>query len=125
MSMPTDEEPKLAGKCPECGSAMTVRKSKRGKVYYSCLGYPDCKFMSWDVPTGDKCPQCNNALVKTARGNIKCSGKDCSYIVKAAVKKDKKTVPMADGFEPPMPEEPIYFDYEDDNVGYFPEGFED
>jgi len=32
---------------------------------------------------------------------------------------------MDDGFEPPFPDEPIYFDYDDENVGYFPEGFED
>jgi DNA topoisomerase-1 len=80
--MPSDEEPKLAGKCPECGAAMTVRKSKKGKTYYSCSGYPDCKFMCWDVPTGEKCPECGDALVKTARGNVKCNNKDCSYRVK-------------------------------------------
>ncbi len=113
MSMPTDEEPKLAGKCPECGNAMSVRKSKKGKVYYSCLGYPDCKFMSWDIPTGEKCPDCGGALVITARGNIKCSGKDCSYKLKTE-KKEKKPVEMADGFEaPPMEEEPIFYDYDD------------
>ena len=125
MSMPSDEEPKLAGKCPECGAAMTVRKSKKGKVYYSCLGYPDCKFMSWDVPTGDKCPDCNSPLVQTARGNVKCSNKDCDYRIKTekaekADKKGKKTVPMADDFTPPpLMDEPQYFDFEDDAT-YFP-----
>ena len=126
MSMPTDEEPKLAGICPECGSAMSVRKSKRGKVYYSCLGYPDCKFMSWDIPTGEKCPLCNTALVKTARGNVKCSNKDCDYKVKTEkteTKKGKNAPQMTDGFEAPPLEEPVYFDYDD--AGYFPEGFED
>ena len=58
LSMPSDEEPKLVGKCPECGAPMTARKSKKGKIYYSCSGYPDCKFMSWDIPTGEKCPKC-------------------------------------------------------------------
>ncbi len=126
MSMPTDEEPKLAGKCPECGSAMSVRKSKRGKVYYSCIGYPDCKFMSWDVPTGEKCPECSSALVKTARDNVKCSNKECSYRIKAEPKKGKKDAPqMSDGFEAPPLEEPVYFGYEDDNVGYFPPDFEE
>ena len=112
MSMPTDEEPKLAGKCPECGNAMSVRKSKKGKVYYSCLNYPECKFMSWDIPTGEKCPECGEALVQTARGNIKCSGKDCSYKIKT----DKKAAPqieMADGFDAPDLEEPVFYDYED------------
>ncbi len=115
MSMPTDEEPKLAGKCPECGNAMSVRKSKKGKVYYSCLGYPECKFMSWDVPTGDKCPECGGALVQTARGNIKCSGKDCSYRVKTekTEKKSKNAPQMTDGFEAPPLEEPVFYDYDD------------
>ncbi len=117
--MPTDEAPKLAGKCPECGAAMTVRKSKRGKTYYSCLGYPDCKFMSWDVPTGDKCPTCNSPLVQTGRG-IKCSNKDCNYRIKSE-KPMRKTAEMEDDFLPPPLEEPIYDGYE----GYFPPDYKD
>ncbi len=113
MSMPSDEEPKLAGKCPDCGSAMTVRKSKKGKVYYSCLGYPDCKFMSWDIPTGEKCPKCGGALVQTARGSIKCDGKNCSYKVKSDddKKASKKSMPVfEDDFSaPPLMDEPLYF----------------
>ncbi len=116
MSMPTDEEPKLAGKCPECGSPMSVRKTKRGKVYYSCIGYPECKFMSWDIPTGEKCPKCNTALVKTARGNVKCSNKDCDYVIKA--EKTENTPVMADGFEAPPMEEPVFVQFDD---GYFEE----
>ena len=113
LSMPTDEQPKLVGKCPECGNAMTVRKSKKGKVYYSCSAYPSCKFMSWDVPTGDKCPECSQALVLTARGNIKCSNKDCSYKIRVEKPKTAKP-PFKEGFdEPPYPEEPIY----DENGG--------
>ncbi|MBO4939535.1 MAG: type I DNA topoisomerase [Clostridia bacterium] len=120
MSMPSDEEPKLAGKCPECGAAMTVRKSKKGKVYYSCLGYPDCKFMSWDQPTGEKCPECGGALVTSARGNVKCNNKDCSYHIKTEKAETKKSdgkkgkkapVVMDDDFTPPpLMDEPQYFD---------------
>ncbi len=120
MVMPTDEQPKLVGKCPECGAAMTVRKSKKGKTYYSCLGYPDCKFMSWDIPTGDKCPKCNQALVKTARGGVRCSNKECDYKVKG---KEAKNAPaMEDDFLPPPLEEPVYDDY---NAGYFPADYVD
>ena len=129
MSMPTDEEPKLAGKCPDCGAAMTVRKSKKGKVYYSCLGYPDCKFMSWDVPTGDRCPECNTPLVQTARGSVKCSNKDCDYRIKTekAEKKGKGkgVADMADDFTPPpLMDEPQYLDFEDD-MAYFPDGIDE
>ena len=122
LSMPSDEAPKLAGKCPECGAAMTVRKSKHGKVYYSCSGYPDCKFMSWDVPTGDKCPDCNAALVKSGRNGVRCSNKDCSYKVKTPVKAKFQT---DEDFAPPLLDEPIYFDYDDENAGYFPPDYEE
>ena len=117
--MPSDEEPKLAGKCPQCGSPMTVRKSKKGKVYYSCLGYPDCKFMSWDVPTGEKCPQCGGAIVLSARGNKRCDNKDCSYRIKSEKADNdgeksaaKDTAPtFVSAFEaPPLMDEPNYFD---------------
>ncbi|MBQ7247138.1 MAG: type I DNA topoisomerase [Lachnospiraceae bacterium] len=36
--------------CPECGSRMTVRKTKAGKKYFSCSNYPACKYMTWDKP---------------------------------------------------------------------------
>ena len=125
MSMPTDETPKLVGKCPDCGSAMTVRKSKRGKTYYSCLGYPDCKFMSWDIPTGERCPECNSALVKSGRTNVKCSNKDCSYKIVVKEQKGAKAPVMADNFTPPPLEEPVYFQDEEEYVGYFPPDYED
>jgi len=73
-----EEEKKLVGKCPECGSAMVVRKSKKGKTYYSCNRYPDCNFMSWDIPTGDKCPKCQSFLITKGK-NIKCSSATCDY----------------------------------------------
>ena len=36
--------------CADCGSPMTVRKTKAGKTYYSCSNYPTCKYMTWDKP---------------------------------------------------------------------------
>lgn len=69
----------LAGTCPVCGAPTERLKSKAGKVYYSCSRYPACKFMSWDLPTGGKCPQCGKYLVKKGK-QIKCSS--CDYIEK-------------------------------------------
>lgn len=66
------------GKCPECGKPMRRMSSKSGKIYFGCTGYPECKFLSWDVPTGDKCPKCGKYLIKKG-GKIKCSDKDCDY----------------------------------------------
>ena len=73
-----NEKDKIDGKCPDCGKPMRRMRSKTGKIYYGCTGYPDCKFLSWDIPTGDKCPKCGKFLVR--KGNkIKCSEKDCDY----------------------------------------------
>ena len=112
LSFQADDEQEFVGKCPECGNAMTARKSKKGKTYYSCSGYPACKFMSWDIPTGEKCPDCASPLVKTARGNVKCSNKECGYKIKNTSPKSdtKKTfIPASEDFDaPPLMDEPIY-----------------
>lgn len=76
------EGEKTEGKCPTCGKPMRRMRSKNGKIYYGCTGYPECKFLSWDVPTGEKCPNCGNYLVK--HGNeIRCSDKNCAYTTPA------------------------------------------
>ncbi len=72
----------VVAKCPKCGNDVVKRVSKRGTVFYGCVGYPNCDFVSWDVPTGKLCPICNAPLViKESRGKKKiiCSNKGCSY----------------------------------------------
>ena len=116
MSMPTDEAPKLKGVCPDCGSPTSVRKSKKGKVYYSCLSYPECKFMSWDEPTGEKCPDCGEFTIKALNGDIKCSGKDCKFRIATEKSKRAKKAPVVmddDFLPPPLEEEPNFYN------GYF------
>ena len=68
----------LAGTCPVCGAPTRRMKSKAGKIFYSCTKYPQCKFMSWDLPTGEKCPKCGKYLVKKGK-QIKCSAAGCDY----------------------------------------------
>ena len=80
MPMPEeDNKKKAAGICPECGKEVFARKSKTGKLFYSCSGYPDCKFMSWYPPTGEKCPKCNGYLVVRSK-KIVCSENGCDYV---------------------------------------------
>ena len=70
----------LAGTCPVCGAPTRRLKSKAGKIFYSCSKYPSCKFMSWDLPTGGKCPKCGKYLVKKGK-TVRCSS--CDYEEKA------------------------------------------
>ena len=74
-----------AGVCPVCGAPTRRLKSKAGKIFYSCSKYPSCKFMSWDMPTGEKCPKCGKYLVKKGK-QIKCSS--CNYAIDAPEKEE-------------------------------------
>ncbi len=70
------------GKCPTCGKDVYERHSKYGKIFYGCSGFPECNFMSWDIPTDKKCPKCNSYLTKKElkkETRFKCSNKDCDY----------------------------------------------
>ncbi len=67
------------GVCPDCGKPTKQLRSKAGKIYYGCSGYPICRFMSWDIPTGKKCPKCSSAMITSRKGVVKCSNKDCDY----------------------------------------------
>ncbi|MBO4262844.1 MAG: type I DNA topoisomerase, partial [Clostridia bacterium] len=83
-----------AGVCPRCGKPAQKMTSKKGRVFYGCSGYPDCNFMSWDIPTGEICPKCNTGyLVYTKDGKgIKCTEKGCGYTDKVdkEIKNGKK-----------------------------------
>ena len=64
------------GVCPDCGRPTKKMVSRGGKVFYGCSGYPQCGFMSWDIPTGKKCAECG-AFTVMIDGAEKCSSKKC------------------------------------------------
>ena len=71
---------RMPGRCPQCGTGLLKRKSKRGYAYYACESGTQCGFMSWDVPTDLDCPQCGNTMFKkSGRGRQKafCINEKC------------------------------------------------
>ena len=69
-----------AGICPVCHKPTRKMTSKAGKTFYGCSSYPDCSFMSWDMPTGELCPECGKYLVYSKdMKTVKCSSKECKY----------------------------------------------
>ena len=80
------EQPENTGvECPQCkkGEILT-RKSRRGKIFYSCSEYPSCDYALWNEPLKEACPQCQWPIltIKTtkSRGTEKvCPQKDCGY----------------------------------------------
>jgi DNA topoisomerase-1 len=81
-------ENKTGIKCPKCNIGDIVeRKSKRGRMFFGCNTYPKCDFALWNKPTGEKCPKCGSLMTFAAKGEFRCSNKECS----PAVSKKKKT----------------------------------
>ena len=63
------------GCCPKCGKTMVQRKAKKtGRVFYGCTGWPDCEFVTWDVPVEDRCPECNKTMFQQRGGALRCEG---------------------------------------------------
>ncbi|MBR6579762.1 MAG: type I DNA topoisomerase [Ruminococcus sp.] len=69
------------GCCPRCGKKMLLKKSKRGRSFYGCEGYPECDFMTWNVPTAEKCPECGKSLFNKGgkSGKLVCENQGCTY----------------------------------------------
>jgi len=71
--------------CPECGEGeLTEKKSRYGKMFYSCNRYPQCKFALWDMPVERKCPQCGFPLLvkkvyKREGEFLKCPKEGCDF----------------------------------------------
>lgn len=36
--------------CPDCGAECVKRRSKKGRIFYSCSRYPECAYMTWSKP---------------------------------------------------------------------------
>ena len=78
-----------AGVCPICHMPTQKMTSKTGKQFYGCSNYPTCKFMSWDMPLDEYCPNCGKFLFLSKDGKTKkCSDKDCGY-TESVGKKEK------------------------------------
>ena len=90
--------------CPEDGGMLVERRSRFGKMFYSCSNYPDCKFATWYKPLPRACPQCNAPFLvekysKKTGPYIACLKKECGY------KEEPKIEGQESGIEGPPAEE--------------------
>ncbi|HOX45215.1 MAG TPA: type I DNA topoisomerase [Myxococcota bacterium] len=71
--------------CPVCKQGTLVeRRSKRGKLFFSCGRYPECTFSLWNPPLAEACPQCGFGVLmvkETKREGrlVVCPQKGCGY----------------------------------------------
>jgi DNA topoisomerase-1 len=56
--------------CPEegCKGELVEKQSRKGKVFYGCNQYPECRFASWDKPVSQSCPSCEAPLLYEKNG---------------------------------------------------------
>jgi DNA topoisomerase-1 len=71
--------------CPACRNGTLVkRKSRRGKVFYSCSTYPSCSYAIWNEPVPGPCPRCGWPILTLRNSKRKglekaCPQRECSY----------------------------------------------
>ncbi|HET6516048.1 MAG TPA: type I DNA topoisomerase [Thermodesulfovibrionales bacterium] len=78
-------------KCPDDGGDIVERRTKKGKLFWSCNNYPKCTFATWNKPLPKKCPNCGADFLcekrdKTGQTIIFCSRKECGYTEKGEEK---------------------------------------
>jgi len=80
------EKPRDTGvECPQCHKGNLIeRKSRYGKLFYSCNTYPKCTYATWNPPIAETCPKCGwpvlTIKITKRRGTEKvCPQKECGY----------------------------------------------
>jgi len=71
---------KLGVKCPECGSELVQKVSKKKRIFYGCSNYPDCRFAINTKPLPQPCPKCGGLLTVYRGKQTKCT--KCEYMGK-------------------------------------------
>ena len=69
--------------CPKCAKRIVEKRSnKTKKTFYGCEGYPDCDFVSWDMPIEGKCETCGSMMtlrrLSNGKSYKKCSNPECA-----------------------------------------------
>ena len=69
--------------CPKCGQRLLVKMSKKNRRFYGCERYPECDFVSWDKPAGEKCPRCGQYMIEKRNNKGEaihlCINENCHY----------------------------------------------
>lgn len=71
--------------CPKCNNAQILqRKSRKGKIFYSCGDYPKCDYALWNEPIDKACPKCAWPVLtikesKRSGRLVLCPREGCGY----------------------------------------------
>ena len=48
-------------------------------MFYGCVGYPECDFVSWQKPSDKKCPKCGGYMIEKG-SKLVCADETCGYV---------------------------------------------
>ena len=58
--------------CPDCGGDLVEKKTRKGRLFFSCANYPTCTFSVWQRPLPQPCPSCGGLLTAAGKDRAKC-----------------------------------------------------
>ena len=63
----------IDAKCPKCGGRLLEKTSRKNRKFYGCEHYPECDFVSWEMPVDERCPKCGSYMIlKRSRKGETC-----------------------------------------------------
>lgn len=83
VNQPNQNQIADTGICPDCKGVVSAKYSKKGKLFFGCDNYPNCNYLSWDLPMTENCPKCKSQLFKRFNKKgamILCNNKGCDYV---------------------------------------------
>ncbi len=75
----------ISAKCPKCGGRLLEKTSRKNRKFFGCEHYPECDFVSWEMPVDERCPKCGSYM--TLKRNRKgeewhlCANETCRHRV--------------------------------------------
>ncbi|MBN2680301.1 type I DNA topoisomerase [Acidithiobacillus montserratensis] len=104
-------QPKSSGvACPQCGEGELVEKRSRyGKVFYSCNTYPKCTYAVWGPPVAKACPRCAWPIMIEKSGKrlgeqLACPQPECGFHFQVTAS-EAEIAALLVNYTPPPPRE--------------------
>ena len=78
----------IDARCPQCGGRLLEKNSRKNRKFYGCENYPECDFVSWEMPVNEKCEKCGSYMIlkRSRKGETwhLCSNETCRHRVEVA-----------------------------------------
>ena len=75
----------IEASCPQCGGRLLEKTSRKNRKFYGCERYPECDFVSWEMPVNERCEKCGSymTLKRSRKGEVwhLCSNEKCRHKV--------------------------------------------